>query len=391
MLTHRNLLANQRMLASPDGITAEDTYVSWVPLHHDMGLAIALQPVTVGATCVLMSPAEFVQRPRRWLEAIATQRGTVAGGPNFGFLHCLARIPREQRDGLDLSSWDIAFDGAEPVRAETLERFANGFASSGFRPEAPHPIYGLAEATCYVASKARGALPTILDLEAPALADGRIAPVRGTAGDRRRVVGCGAPSAGTELLVVDPEARQPCPPERVGEIWVRGPSVGLGYWRRPNETAGTFEARLSEPDQMAAAAYLRTGDLGFIRDGEVFITGRLKDLIIVNGSNHYPQDIEVTAENAHPSLRPAGSAAFALEGPTTERVGLVVEIDRSARGVDAREVVDTIRRAVAAEHQLVVATVALVRPGAIPRTTSGKVQRALCRARLAAGELARLD
>ncbi|HTG35648.1 MAG TPA: non-ribosomal peptide synthase/polyketide synthase [Thermoanaerobaculia bacterium] len=387
MVTHGNLLHNQEMIRQAFGQSERSVIVGWLPLYHDMGLiGNVLQPLYVGAPCVLMSPVAFLQRPLRWLEAVSRYRGTTSGGPNFAYDLCARRIAPAEREALDLSSWEVAFNGAEPVRAETLDRFAAAFAASGFRRTAFYPCYGLAEATLFVAGGAAGREPAVEPFATAALERG--AAERAVDGDPvRRLVGCGAAWLDQEIAVADPETGRPCPPGRVGEIWVAGSSVAQGYWNRPEATARDFGARLAgEP----AGRFLRTGDLGFLAGGELFVTGRVKDLIILRGRNHYPQDLEATAEESHPALRPGCGAAFAVDDGGEERLVIVQEIDRRREG-EAAAAAEAVRRAVAEAHEVRVHEVALVRAGAVPKTSSGKIRRAACRAAWRAGELAVVD
>ncbi len=330
-VTHRNLAANQHAIERAFDQSEESVVVGWLPLYHDMGLVgTVLQPIWCGGSCVLLSPAAFLQRPRRWLEAIDRYRATTSGGPDFGYALAIRKIPPEERDGLDLSSWRVAFDGAEPVRAATLEAFAEAFAPAGFRREAFLPCYGLAEATLFVSGAPPAEAPRVLEVSAAGLERGR--PLSAD-GEPVPLVSCGRPGAGVEVAVVDPETRARRPPATVGEIWVAGPSVAQGYFGRPEETATTFGARIAGAPGGEERRWLRTGDLGFLGPGgELFVTGRRKDLIIVRGRNLYPHDLERTAEAAHPAVRPGGAAAFALDPPLgrlgEERLALAVEIDR---------------------------------------------------------------
>ena len=372
-VTHANLLHNERMIGAAFAQDEHSVVVGWLPLHHDMGLiGNVLQPLHAGGRCVLMSPVAFLQRPLRWLEAISRYRGTTSGGPDFAYELCARKATPEALAGLDLASWRVAFNGAEPVRAETLERFAATFAPCGFRPEAFYPCYGLAEATLFVAGGVPGRMPRIL----------RVAPE-----SAHRVVSCGRPWLGQRLAVTDPETGAECPPGREGEVWIAGPSVARGYWRNPEATARDFNAFLLETGE---GPFLRTGDLGFVAGGELYVTGRLKDLIILRGRNHYPQDLERTAEASHADLRPGNGAAFAVEAGGEERLVIVLEVERRRRANledDLTAVAEAVRRAVAEEHEVQVWEVVLLRAGALPKTSSGKVQRALCRRLYLAGEL----
>src|SRR4051794_21287470 len=377
MVSHGNLLHNEELIRRAFGQSAGSVVLGWLPLYHDMGLiGTVLQPLYTGAVCYLMTPGAFLQRPARWLEAISRYRVTTSGGPNFAYELCVRRVGEAEREGLDLSSWEVAFNGAEPVRAATLRRFAEAFAPRGFRASAFRPCYGLAEATLLVSGWRPEGEPRVLALDAEALERHEVADAE-DAGRSRELVGCGA--AMQTVLAVDPESGEPCPPGRVGEVWVAGPSVAQGYWERPQETAAAFGARLAD----GTGPFLRTGDLGFVSEGEVFLTGRLKDLIILRGRNHYPQDLELTAERAHAGLRAGGGAAFAVD-PIGEEIGeerlvIVHEVDRHAvariEGEGIEEIAAAVRRAVVEEHEVSVADVVLIRPETLPRTSSGKVRR----------------
>ncbi|HVR96204.1 MAG TPA: amino acid adenylation domain-containing protein, partial [Thermoanaerobaculia bacterium] len=396
MVTHANLLHNQRMIQAAFGQDESSVVVGWLPLYHDMGLiGNVLQPLWCGGQCVLMSPLAFLQRPRRWLEAISRYRGTTSGGPNFAYDLCVRKIGPEERLGLDLSSWRVAFNGAELVRAETLAQFAEAFGPCGFAPEAFYPCYGLAEATLFVTGGVRGLPPRIEALESAALERHEVvtaaAPAAVTAS--RRVVSSGRPWHGQRVVIADPATGRECPPDRVGEIWIQGPSVAAGYWQRPEETERCFRASPAtpavEPTIDPGAPFLRTGDLGFLRDGELFVTGRIKDLIIVRGRNVYPQDLELAAAQCHPALRPGCGAAFAVEMDGQERLIVVHEVDRSGeRGLAPEEIALEVRRAIAEEHEIQAHEVVLVRAGTIPKTSSGKIQRYACRAAYLDGSLA---
>ncbi|RMH26274.1 MAG: fatty acyl-AMP ligase, partial [Planctomycetota bacterium] len=309
MVSHGNLLANEALIQRAFGLDGSAVVVGWLPLYHDMGLiGNLLQPLYLGGRCVLMSPVSFLQRPVRWLRAISRFGGTVSGGPNFAYELCVRKVGEEDRSGLDLSSWRLAFSGAEPVRAATLDRFASAFSGCGFRYRSFYPCYGLAESTLMVSGGDAESPPVVVEVEASALARDE---VREAAGSGRALVGCGRAGSGLEVAIVDASTGVRLGEDRVGEIWVSGSSVAQGYWRRASATARDFGARpAGEGDSVR---YLRTGDLGFVRGGELFVTGRLKDLIIIRGRNHYPQDLEASAEASHPSLRPGCGAAVSVE------------------------------------------------------------------------------
>lgn len=383
MLSHRNLLHNQRMIAEAFGGSERSIIFGWLPLHHDMGLiGNVLHPLFLGASCILMDPARFIQKPLRWLAGVSRYGATISGGPNFAYDLCAKSITAEARASLDLSAWCVAFNGAEPVRAATLERFAASFAPCGFRAEAFAPCYGLAEATLIVSGGSRGMRR---ELDRRALATGRATPVAADDERAKRCVGCGHALADETVHVVDPATGAPCADGELGELWVASPSVAMGYWGRDDETRRTFEARLANDPERA---FLRTGDLGFRIDGEIFLAGRLKDLVIVRGRNLDPQDLEETAERSHPTLVPRGGAAFGLEDDAAERERLVVVHEtRASEPGPLREAVLAIRRALAEEHDVAVDDVVLVRPGSVPMTTSAKVRRGECRRSLQAGTL----
>ncbi|HSF40408.1 MAG TPA: amino acid adenylation domain-containing protein, partial [Thermoanaerobaculia bacterium] len=381
-VTHGNLLHNQRLIQEACGHGADSVFVTWLPLYHDLGLiGNVLQSAYVGAHCVVMSPAVFLQRPWRWLEAISRYRATTSGAPNFAYDLCAGKAVGADLSTLDLRSWRIAFNGAEPVRAETLARFAAAFARCGFSPRALYPCYGLAEATLMVSGGDRGEPPVVGRFLAGELAQGRAVealPGEVESGPARSLVGCGRPLGGQRVLGVDPVSRVALAPGRVGEIWVAGPSVAAGYWGRAEESQEAFGACLATGE----GPFLRTGDLGFFCAGELYVTGRIKDLIILRGRNVYPQDVELTAQRSHPALRPDAAAAFSPEAEGEERLVLVLEVERSARvrETEIEEIAVAVRRAVAEEHEVQVYDVVLVGVGRVPRTTSGKIQRRACRA-----------
>ena len=390
MVSHANLLANLAMIESAFGNTKRSTYVSWVPLYHDMGLVInVLQTLYVGSLCVLLAPVAFIQRPLTWLRAISDYRAEVAVAPNFGFDLCVERYRAEQMDGIDLSGWRLALNGAEPVRAETIERFAATFAPHGFAAGAIYPAYGMAEATVLIAAGKRGAGAVMRRLSRDGLQRHRAEAPRGS-GDEQVAVGCGRALIGERIAIVDPATRRRLGPDRVGEIWVAGPNVAGGYWRNLEASEAVFGARI---DGEAGAGWLRTGDLGFLdAAGELFITGRIKEVVIIRGANHYPQDIEDTVQSCHPALRRHGGAAFtAGDGVAAERLVVVQEVERTERNrIVADEVVGRIREAIVSEHEIVPHEIVLLRPGALPKTTSGKIQRNLARQLWLSGALERL-
>jgi acyl-CoA synthetase (AMP-forming)/AMP-acid ligase II len=395
MVSHANLLANLAMIKTAFGNTGRSTHVSWAPLYHDMGLIInVLQSFYLGALCVLLAPVAFIQRPPIWLRAISDYRAEVAGGPNFGFDLCVARYRAEQMEGIDLSSWKLAFNGAEPVRAETIRRFSETFAPHGFAPATIYPAYGMAEATVLISAGRRGAGPVMRPLSRDGLQRHRALPPL-DAGDAQTVIGCGRALAGERIAIVDPTTRERLGADRVGEVWVAGPNVAGGYWRNAEAAAAVFRARIAGEENAGEAdeGWLRTGDLGFIdAAGELFITGRIKEVVIIRGANHYPQDIEDTAQSCHPALRRNGGAAFTVtEGDDPEKLIVVQEVERTERHrIAADEIIGRIREAIVREHEIVPHQIALLRPGALPKTTSGKIQRGRARELWLAGSLDRL-
>src|SRR6266702_127393 len=378
MVSHANLLANLEMIRLALGNTRQSTYVYWVPLYHDMGLILnALQTLYVGAICVLMAPNAFMQRPLGWLRAISHYRAEVACSPNFGFDLCVSRYRADQMEGIDLSSLKIALNGAEPVHADTIARFIEAFALHGFDPRAMYPAYGMAEATLLISGGTRGGGHVTRSVSRAAL-QAHAAEAPSDADDAQIVVGCGRALADELVAIADPENRTRLSADRVGEIWVTGANVARAYWRNDEATREGLNAEIAGED----SPWLRTGDLGFLdADGELFVTGRIKDLIIIRGINHYPQDIERTVQSLDSGLRENGGAAFSVPGENGEETLVIVqEVERTARRrIDTAEIKGQIREAVADSHELSARHIALIRPGALPKTTSGKIQRKLAR------------
>ena len=388
MLSHANIIENTRAISDAFEVRHNSTAVIWLPPYHDMGLVGGvLTAVFSGMTVIVMAPATFLKNPHLWLDAISKSGATISGGPNFAYDLCVRKTTAEQRATLDLSNWSLAFIGAEAVRPATLDRFAETFARCGFRREAFYPCYGLAEATLMVTGPKSGTSAAVRAFSDKALSQGRVEPLPDTAPHARRLVGCGAPVGALRLAIVDAQTLASAGPDEVGEIWVAGESVGQGYWHDPQSTAATFNAWRSDNGD---GPFLRTGDLGFLHEGQLYITGRLDDLIIVRGLNHHPQDIEATARESHPLLASGLGAAFAVDGRGTQRLVLVHEVERDGSS-DLAPVVDAVRAAVLEEHGLALDTVVLIRCGTIAKTSSGKVQRHASRAAFLAGELKALN
>lgn len=381
MVSHGNLLHNQRMIQQAFGHTQDTIVVGWLPMFHDMGLiGIVLQPLYLGRPCIVMAPADFVQQPLRWLRAISHYRATTSGGPSFGYGLCERKITPSEAASVDLRSWRLAFNGSEPVRADVMDRFGERFASSGFQRQAFYPCYGLAEATLLVSGGVMQQAPVVQTVRASALESRRFEP--GAEGST--LVGCGQAWLGQVIEIVDPDTQVRCPPGQIGEIWVHGPSVAKGYWQRPRESQDTFGARL-EPD---GDGFLRTGDLGVVHDGELFVTGRVKDLIIIRGRNHYPHDIEATVQGSHAALRADCGAAVAVEIDGEERLVVIQEVEREhLQRLNTADVMGCVREAVTSQHDVSVHAIVLLKPGGIPRTSSGKVQRHACATAFVGGRL----
>ncbi|MGF6451846.1 amino acid adenylation domain-containing protein [Pseudomonas sp. ILQ215 TE3946] len=378
-VSHGNLVANELLIRHGFGIdlNPDDVIVSWLPLYHDMGLIGGLlQPIFSGVPCVLMSPAYFLGRPLRWLEAISEYGGTISGGPDFAYRLCSERVSESALERLDLSGWRVAYSGSEPIRLDTLERFAEKFAACGFTSDSFMASYGLAEATLFVAGSPRGQGIPSLRVDDQALAQNRAEP-----GNGNPIMSCGISQPDHAVLIVDSVSLEELADNAIGEVWATGPSIAHGYWRNPEATAKTFV-------QHAGRTWLRTGDLGFLRDGELFITGRLKDMLIVRGHNLYPQDIEQTIEREVEVVRKGRVAAFAVNIEGQEGIGIVAEISRSVQKILPPEaLIKAIRQAVAEAYQQAPSVVVLLNPGALPKTSSGKLQRSACRNRLADGSL----
>jgi 8-amino-7-oxononanoate synthase len=384
VLNHANLVHNSALIAHAFEHGRSGKGVFWLPSYHDMGLIGGiLQPLYIGRPNVLISPMSFLQKPYRWLSAISRFRGTTSGGPNFAYDLCVRKVTPEQRKTLDLSGWRVAFNGAEPVRAETLDAFSEAFAPCGFRREAFFPCFGLAEATLIVSGGYVAAPPVVRTFDAAALARREVIDADPDDASMRALVGCGENLPDQKIVIADPESRTACPTGRIGEIWVRGPSVAQGYWQQPEASERTFRARLKDTGE---GPFLRTGDLGFLQDGELFVAGRLKDLIIVRGVNYYPQDLERTVQQSHSRLRSDCGAAFTVEAGGREELVIVQEVERHKQS-DFDGIFAAIRQAMAAEHELAPDAILLLRAGSVPKTSSGKIQRHACRDSYQAGTL----
>lgn len=381
-LSHANLVHNSARIYDRFRHSSNSVGVSWLPPYHDMGLiGGVLQPVFGGFPLTLLSPFAFLQRPFRWLQAISNVRASGSGGPNFAYDLCVRKITAEQRASLDLSSWQVAFSGAEPVRAETIRRFTEAFAPCGFRPTSFYPCYGLAEATLLVSGGTLGEPPLCRSFLVSGLQQRRAAAADYVSPEARELVGLGRSIAEQPIVIVDPESRTRCPEGGIGEIWVSGQSVAKGYWKRPEESSRIFHASLVDTGE---GPFLRTGDLGFLWQGQLFVTGRMQDLIVIRGRNHFAEDIEITVQESHAAIRPSSSAAFSADLDGREQLITMVETDPRS-GIEPTEVETAIRCSVSEVHGLAIHSVVFLAPGLIPKTTSGKVQRHLCRAEFVKG------
>lgn len=381
MLSHGNLLHNSTLLRQAFEYDSNSHCVSWLPIYHDMGLiGGVLQPLFGGYPCTLMAPASFLRSPVSWLRTISRHKRVISGGPNFAYRLCVDKISPEDRAELDLSGWSVAFNGAEPIHHDTLKQFASTFAPHGFRQEAFYSCYGLAESTLIVSGGLRDVAPVIKNVAAKALE--RKQWIESSNGDGRALVSCGRVLQGQQVVLVNPDSQLRCGANEVGEIWVSGESVGKGYWNSPKQTEEIFKAHLSDTGE---GPFLRTGDLGVLQDGELFVVGRLKDLIIIRGLNHYPQDIELTVQECSTALRPTG-AAFSIDVAGEERLVVVQETARRS-DADPESLIEVIREEIAENHNLQVYAVVLVKPQTIPKTSSGKIQRSACRTAFLNNEL----
>lgn len=385
MITHGNLVHNEEMMRLAFAHTEETEYaagVCWLPPYHDMGLmGHILHGVYIGFPCAIIPPMGILQWPIRWLKSISKYRADASGGPNFIYELCTNKILPELREGLDLSDWNTAGCGAEPIRAQTLEDFASAYEPFGFRREAFFPCYGLAEATLFVTGPDRGSGALIKEYPRLLGQGDRIdAP---SAMGTQRYVSCGRSWCDQTLEIVDPDTNMPTP-GRVGEIWIAGPSVAAGYWNRPDATAESFGQRLANG---GPGSFLRTGDLGFVDEGQLYVVGRLKDLIIIRGKNFHPQDIEVVVAGCHDAFRTDCGAAFPVDLDGEERLVIVQEIDRQKRAIDLQDLQARVRKAVLQAFDLRPHEIVFLRNSTLPKTTSGKVQRRETKRRYLAGEL----
>lgn len=397
MVSHGNLMHNLGMIHAYWQVdeTVNPVGIYWLPIFHDMGLIIGiLSPLYSGYPAYFMSPTDFLQRPLRWLQAISDYRGTFTCAPNFAYELCLHRVSQQDLVGLDLSCCEGAGIAAEPVRSDTVERFIRYFAACGFSQTVFQPAYGLAEATLVTTSGYKNEPTCIKAISERRMEENCVEAAGASERAVKYIVGCGRPIHGQSVAIVNPETRQRCEGSQVGEVWISGPSIAQGYWRRPEETAETFQAHLATGE----GPFLRTGDLGVFQDENIFITGRIKDVIILNGRNLYPQDIELTVEQAHPAIRPGCCAAFSVEQGGEERLIVLAEINHHYRPEDSsagaeppplnmQEIVKSVRRAITERHEVRAHEVLLLKIGGILKTSSGKLRRRDCRKAFLQGTL----
>jgi acyl-CoA synthetase (AMP-forming)/AMP-acid ligase II len=395
-VSHRNVVANTAQALEAFGMDDRVSVVSWLPLFHDMGLVLGVaMPLVAGSTSTLMDAEAFLRRPARWLWLLAQTPNALTAAPNFAFDLCARRVSPQDKQGLRLHGLRGLINGSEAVQPVTLARFLGAFAECGLTADMLRPAYGLAEATVFVAAKTVDGPPTVTAFRRAALTDGQAVAVTESRGPvvagsadptTTYLVGCGLP-VGQQLAIVDPHRGIEIPDGRIGEVWLRGPNVAQGYWKNQGEGPGRdgFGATLADAESRLSYPWLRTGDLGVLFDGELYITGRIKDLMVIDGRNHYPQDLEATVQEAVPAIRSGRVAAFAVPVPAGEAVVVVAELPPKAEA--AGEAAHVMRAVTANVHSVRVHDVVLVRPGAIPRTTSGKVVRTACRTAYLQGDL----
>ena len=404
-IAYRNLLHNLEAIHRCFRHSPQSKGVIWLPPYHDMGLIGGiLQPLYGGFPVTLISPLMFLQSPLRWLRAISRYQATTSGGPNFAYDLCVRKFKPEQAQGLDLSSWQVAFNGAEPINHETLQKFAQTYAPYGFDKSAFYPCYGMAEATLIISGGSQSAAVVTKTVQGKALEQNKIAIAHVNESHPRTLVSCGSSLVDQKIAIANPETMVSCNPGEVGEIWVSGSSIAQGYWEQPEITENTFNAYLQDTNE---GPFLRTGDLGFIEEGELFFTGRLKDMIVIKGRNHYPQDIEKTVEETNSWIRPSGVASFSVDIKGEEKLIVLAEVERrywssqryvgksngsstQEKIIDAKDLIQSIRREISKKHDLQVHTTLLLKPGSLPKTSSGKIQRHACRTEFLTNTLAGL-
>jgi acyl-CoA synthetase (AMP-forming)/AMP-acid ligase II len=390
MLTHYNLMHHSRYLQQACGYDTNSVTVTWMPYFHDYGLVEGMiVPLYNGHPCYVMSPFSFIKRPLNWLQNMSKYKGTHSQAPNFAYDLCTRRIKAKQIAELDLSSWEAAGNAAEPINPHVMAKFVETFSPCGFKWEAFAPSYGLAENTLLATTKPKGTKPVFLGVETAAMEQDKIVVADPEREDGIRIMaGCGKKVSHTIIAIADPVTMTAKASDEVGEVWIKDPSVAQGYWKRPDVTKETFDAYLKDTNE---GPFLRTGDLGFLHEGELYITGRIKDLIIIRGTNHYPQDIEWSVQDLHSVLRPDYGAAFSIEDKGEERLIVVQEVERRSGNLDTEAIIADIRQEIAEQHEIQVYGVVLAKSGNILKTASGKIQRRACRDNFLAGKLTIID
>ncbi|MGB5631541.1 MAG: fatty acyl-AMP ligase [Waterburya sp.] len=390
-IAYKNLLHNLEAIHRCFRHSPQSRGMIWLPPYHDMGLiGGVLQPLFGNFSVTLMSPFMFLQNPLRWLKAISRYQATTSGAPNFAYDLCVRKFKPEQLAGLNLSTWQVAFNGAEPINHETLSNFAKTFAPYGFDYSAFYPCYGMAEATLIISGGSQDAAVVTKKVQGKALEENKIIAAHSDETYPRTLVSCGRSLINQKIAIANPETLVNCKPGEVGEIWVSGSSIAQGYWRQPEISEATFAAYLKDTNE---GPFLRTGDLGFLDRGELFFTGRLKDMIVIKGRNHYPQDIEKTVEETTVWIRPSCVASFSVDIQGEEKLIVLAEVERcywsskrtgakssSQEMIEVKELTQLIRREISKNHDLQVYTTLLLKPGTLPKTSSGKIQRHACRA-----------
>jgi acyl-CoA synthetase (AMP-forming)/AMP-acid ligase II len=390
MLTHYNLMHHSRYLQQACGYDTKSVTVTWMPYFHDYGLVEGtIVPLYNGHPCYVMSPFSFIKRPLNWLQNMSRYKGTHSQAPNFAYDLCTRRLKAKQIAELDLSSWEAAGNAAEPINPHVMAKFVETFSSCGFKWEAFAPSYGLAENTLLATTKPKGTKPVFLGVETAAMEQDKIVIADPEREDGIRIMaGCGKKVGDTIIAIADTVTMTAKASDEVGEVWIKDPSVAQGYWKRPDITKETFDAYLKDTNE---GPFLRTGDLGFLHEGELYITGRIKDLIIIRGTNHYPQDIEWSVQDLHSVLRPDYGAAFSIEDKGEERLIVVQEVERRSGDLDTEAIIADIKQEIAEQHEIQVYGVVLAKSGNILKTASGKIQRRACRDNFLAGTLTIID
>ena len=390
MLTHYNLMHHCRNLQQACGYDEQSVTVTWMPYFHDYGLVEGMMvPLYNAHPCYVMSPFSFIKRPLNWLQNMSKYKGTHSQAPNFAYDLCTRRIKPKQIAELDLSPWEAAGNAAEPINPHVMAKFVEMFSPCGFKWETFAPSYGLAENTLLATTKPKGTRPVFLGIETAAIEQDKIVVANPEQEHGVRIVsGCGKKVCNTQIAIADPASMTAKASDEVGEVWIKDPSVAVGYWKRPEATKETFQAYLQDTQE---GPFLRTGDLGFIHEGELFITGRIKDLIIIRGTNHYPQDVEWSVQALHAALRPDYGAAFSIQDKGEERLIVVQEVERRSGDLDTETIIADIKQEIAEQHEIQVYGVVLAKSGNILKTASGKIQRRACREKYLAGTLTTID